>query len=145
MLCDPEQLGVLKITVFCDAASWFKMCRGTRWYPSVSINYCRGEGLRVCWKATLWGRWVLALKWCVSLPISALKKKKTDISQWAIIMEVMMKCKLTVPVNSWGWGSSFQPLIQFVSVRSSLSPVLSDLKPGRMEKISFHTSNVRRV
>lgn len=52
---------------------------------------------------------------------------------------------LTVPVNSWGWGSSFQPLIYFVSVRSSLFPILSDLKPGRLEKISFHTSNVRRV
>lgn len=75
MFCDPEQLGVLKITVFCDAASLFKMCCGTRWYPCVWINYCRGEGLRVCWKATLWGRWALALKWCVSLPISALKKE----------------------------------------------------------------------
>lgn len=33
MLCDPKQHRVLKITVFCGAASWFKKCCGTRWYP----------------------------------------------------------------------------------------------------------------
>lgn len=36
-----------------------------------------------------------------------------------------------------------QPLIRFVRVGSDLFPVLSDLKPGKKEEISFHTADVR--